>query len=293
LFEAAARFGRTSPLGTPREVAERMYREGYPDDVVDSVVAGLLDEWTGYNSIQEARKRGDATARRVSAVFSGGGPLQKYMQDLFPHWREREEGRKARERELRFPAMPFEKIMEVERLETELKSTGSRDADLRAALANVITPEELTDYMRFNSSAAKELQREMSSIQIDEPTYDRLLAVASSRNEGPGRGTSISDYRGILSDKQFVQLISKNGASTSMPAQADAIYREAGLTDTQRTDLFLKTDDFSREQDRSRRKEAAKAALDQIRAALAGAPESAQRFEASALARSLEAAALK
>ncbi|MEO5960245.1 MAG: hypothetical protein ABIZ49_10740 [Opitutaceae bacterium] len=303
LVEAAARFGKTSPLGDPRTVAEKMYRDGYPDDVVSSVVANLIDEWTGYAAIMEARKRGDATARRVSAVFDGGGALQKYMHDLFPDWRERDEFRLQRERALRFGDLPLEKVLQVERIEGEFKLSGRDEAEgtlannssvierheakIVEALGQFLTKDELKDYVRFNSRAARRVQEQVAKIEIDDATYDRLLAVEVARGPQVGQAIALAEWRGILSDRQFVQLIRPGG----MPGQADAIYRTAGLPDERRVDFFVLIEQVTQSRNPQRSPLLAKEALVQIHAALAVSPENAQRFEASSTATMLKRAA--
>jgi len=297
ILEVAARYGRTPAPGDPRAVAERMFRDGYPDDVVASVLGELIDEWLGQKELDKAAREGDATARRLRKIGAGDGPLQKYMQDLLPQWREERERTKAHERQLRFGAMPLEKILEVERLEQEFFPAGrdsrqfanfqpsvENEAKLHEALGRVLTPAELKDYIRFNSTVARNLQRQISSIQIDEATYDRLLAVATAREGEPRRFAPLGDYHGILTDEQFVQLIPRAGGFTD---GADGIYQAAGLTDAQRARFFVQVETLGRE----RNQEAAKAALAHIRAALALSPENTASFERTAVATLLKEAA--
>ncbi|MEO6569544.1 MAG: hypothetical protein ABIO94_12335, partial [Opitutaceae bacterium] len=110
ILEAAARYGRTPTLGDPRSLAEKMFRDGYPRDIIRSVVTPVLSEWMGEEAMTKAAREGSASARQLQyAIQKGGGPLQKYMDDLFSA----DPGSdKRRERELRFGVLPQEKGLE-------------------------------------------------------------------------------------------------------------------------------------------------------------------------------------
>ncbi|MEO6569481.1 MAG: hypothetical protein ABIO94_12015, partial [Opitutaceae bacterium] len=161
------------------------------------------------------------------------------------------------------------------------------ETKMNDALSQFLSPAELADYWRFNSTVARHLQSLVQSITIDESAYARLLAAASAHHQASG-GREVFDIqhlRGLLSDAQCAELISRSGDSRN--AVPDKIYREAGLSESQRVELHgLAAKIFSGDRSGST-PENAQAVLNQIRATLASAPDSVAAFEASSLASDL------
>jgi hypothetical protein len=300
LITQAARFGRTPAMGDPHVLAKKMLGEGYPSEVVSAVVVPMLDEWRGTEAIDKAARQGSAIARRLKAMLSDGDSEQKYLEDLFPHVRERAEENLARERSIRFGHLTMEKILAIERVEVEFafkpnqrssynqaNATAQENIEgkIDKALRRTLTPDEMKDYWRFNSLLAYQLQKRMNRIDIDESTYDRLLGVAK-RQENIFFQQPLGDFRGILSDSQFVQLIGND----SRYKPADNLYRAAGLSEAQRGEFYALAEAVLDGRSQTRSREIAANALNQIRTALAGSPEIAAEFETCQLAKMLKGA---
>jgi hypothetical protein len=300
ILEAAARYGRTPALGDPRALAEKMFREGYPRDVVRSVVTPVLSEWMGEEAMSQAAREGSASARQLQrAIQIGGGPGQRYFEDLFSS----DPGSdKRRERQLRFGDLPQGKVLEIERLEEELKwginqGTPSpwdgpkTEAKMNMALSAFLSPDELADYWRFNSTVARHLQSLVRNVTIDEPTYDRLLAAANAFHQASGGREvfELQHLRGRVSDPDLAQLISRSGSSRE--SGPDKIYREAGLSESQRVEFHSLAAKVFKGDLSGRNPENAQVVLDKIRDALAPAPDSVAAFDASPLAKDLRRAA--
>ena len=302
MLEAAARYGRMPALGDPRELAERMYREGYPPDVITSVVSPVFGEWMGSEALKRAAREGSASARQFKdAIQKADGPMVRYMADLFPGMRASLTSDK--ERELRFGALSQDKVAAIERLEEELKwglNNGlpspwdgpKTEAKMNESLSRILTPEELADYWRFNSTVARHLQNLIRTITIDEATYDRLLTAATAHQKTVGGRAMFEPFelqhlRGILSDADIAQLISNSGMSNDVVIM-DKIYVAGGLSEMQRVEFHALAAKIAPGNRPGGSREAAQALLVQIRASLVGSPEAAAGFETSWLAKELK-----
>jgi hypothetical protein len=103
--------------------------------------------------------------------------------------------------------------------------------------------------MRYNSLLAQQVQRTLSSIDVDEATYLKLLEAAIAR-EGSATPDvqpselmfrdkttlSVENYRRILGDEQFLKLAARFDAGVAL---ADAAYQMAGLSAELRADFFM------------------------------------------------------
>lgn len=117
-------------------------------------------------------------------------------------------------------------------------------------LAEILSASEVQDYIRYNSDAAHRLQGQLAGVDVTSAVYEKLAdaslahaASSATARSDPARLAELQaqlqdDYHRILGDDDFLRLAPE---LDRVAASIDRCYAQAGLTFSERTDLFRST----------------------------------------------------
>lgn len=230
---------------------------GFPREVAATILATLITQKHGVYDL-EARAQTDPDPslplQRRERLQQAEDEMRAFGdEDL----RAIVDGERERLYAARYGDLPRATIEEIRRLESEHHAMPDRQ--FAEILRPVLNPAQIDEYLRHNSSAARQIQLTLSSLDVDEATYSAILDAAiardgaaapdappaevAARDRQPG---TVETYRQVLGDERFLKIIAAFDATI---ASADAVYQAAGLPPDLRAELFL---DACRARDRHR-----------------------------------------
>jgi hypothetical protein len=213
-------------------VKAALLSEGFPEELVGKILQALRFEILGGYELGEIRPRTPEVAQK----------LQQISDDIWPPGPFPSPDDIARYGDLSADTMrAVGKVLNDFRNEP--------DTDFFAALKPILSPEQFSEYEKYNTLLARRVQEAVASLDIDEATYTTLLEAAVKREgsttpaekfknyvHSPSGLQAIEDYRRVLGDERFVRILCP---LDQVSASADAVYQVAGLTPTARADLFM------------------------------------------------------
>jgi hypothetical protein len=241
--------GPTGDLALTRDL---LVAEGYSPKVVGIILTNLVGEKPGYRERsrllrEESKAKGITPEGRRKNEALNQEILQE-VSDLFPLTPVINiEEQRLQGYATHYGDLPAETAAKLRELESENRQT--TDRRFAEKLPSLLTPGQTEDYLRYNSLLARTIQSTLASIDIDENSYDALLAAAIDREKSPAPDlspteaamrnrspSSVETYRRILGAEQFLRVIS---SLDSVSASVDAVYQVANLTPEERADLFI------------------------------------------------------
>lgn len=159
-----------------------------------------------------------------------------------------------------YRGVPADKARLIRRIEDDYMELRQSDAVMGLGAMNllnaeferdvlaVLTPGEQTNWLRYSSNAAKELQKALAGVDVSEASY-AIMADASVATERTaqvaGRYSAELQaglylvYRREVGDERFLRVARNLSTGREQIAVLDAIYEQAGLSIASRNDRFF------------------------------------------------------